>query len=304
MPRTLEATFENIRLEALLYKADKPTDKPLLFCLPGGGAARGFFDLAPDYSFADRMMAKGFDVITMDHPGTGTNLLPENHGFLSPRVSADYINWALSSFIDAEWPAQAEMTEREVIGIGHSMGGMMATLVQGRHRPFKAMALLGSSAGGLDWGLSEDELKYKNREADIARDLKALTLAKFGAEFPGSPGGGPSGKSILFGGETEELTEDLRQNTCKLFAAGGMMSMLRGSFKTEVESLDIPLFFAFGDHDLGIPPKDVPKDYVNAPSTQLMILENTGHNHMAFSSIGGLTDAIGDWVAGVKGIRL
>ena len=68
-------------------------------------------------------------------------------------------------------------------------------------------------------------------------------------------------------------------------SAGAMMSMVRGSFRKEVEAIDVPLFFAFGDHDIGIPPEDAPKDYINAPSTELIILENTGHNHFAFSSI-------------------
>ena len=75
------------------------------------------------------------------------------------------------------------------------------------------------------------------------------------------------------------------------------MSMMRGSFRAEVEAIDVPLFFAFGDHDIGIPPKDAPKDYINAPSTELIILENTGHNHFAFSSIVTLCERLDGWIA-------
>ncbi len=291
MSDIIKAQFQDITFEASYYKAEMGISNPLLFCLPGGGAAKGFFDLTPDHSFARRMNSKGYDVLTMDHPGTSTNPIPESRAFLKPRGAADIIHWALQSYLD-----KLGLKGKAIIGIGHSMGGMTQTLIQARHRPYEAMALLGSSAGGLDWGLSSEEKEYKNRENDIERDLKKLTFGKFGAQFPSHPGGGPSGKSIVFGGETPELTQALKDNTCELYAAGGMMSMIRGSFKTEVESLKIPLFFAFGDHDIGIPPKDVPKDYVNAVSTKLIILENTGHNHMAFSSIRILIDEMVAWL--------
>jgi len=285
MPNHLEVSFNDFALSALLYKADPGSKKPLLFCLPGGGAGRGFFDLAPNFSFTSLMNGLGFDVLIMDHPGTATNPLPDYHGFLTPRQSADYITWALKTWVH----------DRDVIGLGHSMGGFIVTLMQARHNCFTALALLGSSAGGLDWGLTEEELLYKNDPDAVARDQEKLTLAKFKTAFPKGVGGGPSGKSITFGGETPLLTQALRENTCELFAAGGMMSMIAGSFSEEVKAIDIPMFFAFGDHDIGIPPRDVPKDYVNAPSTKLIILENTGHNHMAFSSIYHLATQLGDW---------
>ena len=82
---------------------------------------------------------------------------------------------------------------------------------------------------------------------------------------------------------------------CEMNSAGAMMSMVRGSFRKEVEAIDVPLFFAFGDHDIGIPPKDAPKDFINAPSAEVHILEMTGHNHFAFSSIEVLSREFDGW---------
>ena len=36
-----------------------------------------------------------------------------------------------------------------------------------------------------------------------------------------------------------------------LFSAGGYMSMIRGSFRPEVNKITVPLFMAAGEHDLG-----------------------------------------------------
>jgi len=286
MGETLTASVSDIRFEATLFKAEAPRKNIKLFCLPGGGASAEFFDLADGFSFAKKMSSKGYDIITMDHPGTATNPLPSDHHFLKPREAADYIAEALNRLDIKD----------DIIGIGHSMGGLVTTLIQAQHRPFKAIGLLGSSAGGLEWGLSEEEKAYIDKPEDFARDLKKLTLAKFGRAFTEIPSG-PSGKSITFGGETPELTQRLREVSCELYAAGGMMSMTRGSFRKEVEAIDVPIFFAFGDHDIGIPPEDAPKDYINTPSTELIVLENTGHNHFAFSSIETLCGRLDHWAS-------
>ena len=287
MSPNLTATVDG---QTFVAREFKPRGKPkaTLFCLPGGGASAEYFDLAPDNSFVRIMTAKGYHVITMDHPGTVTNPLPDDHEFLTPRQSAAYISQALTQWTEGN----------NIYGMGHSMGGMMTTLVQAQNQPFKAIGLFGSSAGGLEWGLSEAEKKYIDKPEDLARDLDDLTLAKFKTPFPKGMGG-PSGKSITFGGETPALTQRLRETSCELYAAGGMMSMVRGSFRKDVEGIDIPIFFAFGDHDIGIPPEDAPKDYINAPSTELIVLPHTGHNHFAFKSISILCDKLDYWLSGL-----
>ena len=286
MDETLTATVRGVTLNANFYPPENIHKLSTLVCLPGGGASAEFFNLAPKNSFVKRMTAKGYAILTIDHPGTATNPLPDDHPFLAPRDAAEYIAKALGHWLG----------EEEAIGIGHSMGGMVTTLVQAKHRPFKAIGLFGSSAGGLDWGLSDEEKKYIDKPDELARDLERLTLAKFGRAFTEIPSG-PSGKSITFGGETPELTQRLRDVSCELYAAGGMMSMVRGSFRKEVEAIDVPIFFAFGDHDIGIPPKDVPKDYINTPSFELIVLKNTGHNHFAFKSIETLCDKLDYWAS-------
>ena len=285
----LAANIDGIPLTAQKFEAAASRKNITLFCLPGGGLSKDYFDLAPNFSFAARMSALGYDVITMDHPGVGENLLPADHPFYTPREAAGYLAQALT-----HWDMQGEI-QTPIIGIGHSLGGMMIMLMQGLHAPFTRLGLFGSSAGGLDWGLSDEEKAYINKPHAFARELEAMSLAKFGrATIPA--GKGPSGESITFGGQTPELTQRLRAAASEMNAAGAMMSMMRGSFRPEANAIAVPLFFAFGDHDIGIPPKDVPKDFPSAPSTKTVILGATGHNHFAFSSIEELCEAFDGWV--------
>lgn len=283
---TLKVKINGIEFTATFYAGDTKKRNPLLFCLPGGGAAKGYFDLIPELSFARLMNGLGYDVITMDHPGTASNPLPKNHPFLPPREAANYVAKALS-----KWAAG-----RDVIGVGHSMGGMMITLLQARHTPFKAIALLGSNAGGLEWGLTDDEKDYIDKADALARDLERLTLNKFGNALAlmGSTGG-PSGKSIIFGAENEALLQALRGNVCELYTPGGMMSMVRGSFLAEAENIQTPILFVFGDHDIGIPPQEAPKAYINAKSKKLIVLKNTGHNHFGFSTTYQIAVEMNEW---------
>jgi len=287
--KILTASVEGIDLQATLFEPTGPTKNVTLFCLPGGGLTKEYFDLALNFSFVTRMTALGYSVITMDHPGIATNTLPSDYPYYTPRQASSFLNTALESWGETN----------PIIGIGHSMGGMMIMLMQGNHAPFKALGLFGSSAGGLDWGLSEEEKSYINQEEMLARDLEALSLAKFGQPFTRASRG-PSGESIVFGGENQDLTKRLRDISCEMNSASAMMSMMRGSFRSEVEAIDVPIFFAFGDHDIGIPPQDAPKDYINAPNIELVVLENTGHNHFAFSSIKMLCNKLDYWASSLN----
>lgn len=289
----LEAQPAPLTIRGELYLPDQKASDTLLVCLPGGGASREYFDLGQhdgeDFSFASRMAAKGFASLAIDHPGTGENALSADYPFFNPRQSADIFASATPALCD-----EAGIASKQMICVGHSMGGMITVLLQARHRQFDRVALFGSSARGLDWGLSEDEKAYVGDGEALERDLEILVEKRFKAHFP--PGmGGPSGKSIMFGGSSPELTQRLRDITIPLYSAGAITSMTRGAFAGEAAAIDVPILFAFGDHDIGAPPEEVPQDFGNAASIETMILAETGHNHFAFPSITTLCDRLADW---------
>ena len=295
MPTTLTTELEIFTVTGQHFRPDQEASPKnrVLFCLPGGGASAAYFNLTKTHSFARHMAGLGYDVITVDHIGTATNPLPENATFLTPKLAADRLYFALS-----DWLKTNDLRGKAVTGIGHSMGGVIISILQARHIVFDTLGLFGSSPGGLEWGLTDEEKDYIDDQDAFERDLKTLTLGKFKSEFP-EGSGGPSGKSITFGGETPQLTQALRDVSCALYAAGGMTSMTRGSFKREVDLLDIPIYFVFGDHDIGIPPNEVAQEYPNIPSSELRVLNNTGHNHFAFSSLTTLCQGLDIWLSNV-----
>ena len=58
------------------------------------------------------------------------------------------------------------------------MGGMTTTLIQAKSKAFKAIALLGSNAGGLDWGLNDHEKTYIDKPDRFSEDIEKLVYAK------------------------------------------------------------------------------------------------------------------------------
>lgn len=286
-----------VRLHALLHEPGR-VEGPTLFCLPGGGSTVRYFDLGEadgfDFSFARRMAARGHPVLVMDHPGVGMNALPPQTPFFTPRQSAAMMLSALVAIAEA-----AGLERSPMVGVGHSMGGMLITLMQAAGskagaKPFAAIALLGSNAGGLDWGVSERAKAYVDRPEALEADLEALVLDMFGELFP-HQGAGPRWGSKTFGGETEGATALLRAACGPLFAAGGMTSMVRGGFRPEAEALDVPLFMAFGEHDLGVGPHQSPAGYPSCRDFRVIVAPATGHNHFGFRTIETVCAELSGW---------
>ena len=288
------------KLSATLYTpSDMPFSGCMFFCLPGGGHTAKLFDLGEadgvSFSFAKHLTDLGHGVIAMDVPGTGGNPIANGHGFMPPRMAAGYLLDCLQNFQQS-----CGLTITKTIGCGHSMGGMMTILTHAAAKkaglPFyDAILLIGSNAGGLDWGLDDEEKQYIDQPDKIEADLEKLTLKKFKELYP-SYAGGPRFGSKSFGGETEQSNQFLHDIMCNLYGAGGMMSMLRGSFVEEVAMLTEPLMMAFGEHDIGLTPDEAVKDFTAAQSIKTHIIEKASHNVFAYQAIKPFCKTINDWL--------
>ena len=122
---------------------------PVVVCLPGGGYGRHYFDL-PDagYSQAAYHAAHGMIVVTLDHLSVGdSSVPPPEHAGLHDVAAANHA--ALSQWLEmlraGALGDRGPVSTGPVIGVGQSMGGHIAVIMQARHRSFDGVAALGSS---------------------------------------------------------------------------------------------------------------------------------------------------------------
>ena len=122
---------------------------PVLVLLPGNGYSRRYFDLdGPGFSQARHHAASGAVVFAIDHLGTGDSSLPEPAATLAETAAADdaavnvLVGRLRAGTLDADLPP---VSPAAVIGAGHSLGGHILAAVQGRHRTFDGVAVIGAS---------------------------------------------------------------------------------------------------------------------------------------------------------------
>lgn len=123
---------------------------PVLIALPGGGYTRHYFDLREDgYSEAEHHVARGVVVVAIDHLRVGDSDIPELEDASLPACAAAN-HAAVRVILDrlrggTLEPGLAPIAPAAVVGVGQSMGGHIALLMQANHKSFDGLAMLGSS---------------------------------------------------------------------------------------------------------------------------------------------------------------
>lgn len=259
-----------------------PSRPVLWFCVPGGGANRTYFDLvgragAGGYSMARFAADHGVVVLTVDPPGVGESDVPDDGYELTPTRVADVLQLALADVIGrlahGEIEDAPELTFRAKIGIGHSAGGLLISCQQARHHGFDALALLGFSDSGLPGVLTEEELAYADRPEELLEALPDLVKERFGGPYP------ELGGADMRMGVPEPLKGAVARTESRLLAMVGMMALVPGSMKPELDRIDVPTLVAVGQHDIAGDVGALPGQLPACRDLTLIILAATGHNH-------------------------
>jgi alpha-beta hydrolase superfamily lysophospholipase len=134
----------------LFAPADPGRAKAVLVCLAGGSYDKHYWHLEvpgqPRYSFAEHMQALGYVVVAVDHLAVGDStdpdashelglpLLASGDALVAKQVRERLMTGTLQPGLPGGLP---------LIGVGHSMGACLTTMVQADSDVYDAVVLLG-----------------------------------------------------------------------------------------------------------------------------------------------------------------
>lgn len=279
----------------------------VMFCLPGGGFSRRYFDLdVPseygEYSMARDLAARGAIVVTCDPLGIGASDRPTDPSTLSPDALADVQTHVTAVVLDALATGSAcdglpPLPRVRTIGVGHSAGALLTTYQQARHRQFAAVALLGFAGQGLIDFLTPEERTFANDPDGLRAALPALVEKRFGDALPHWQG---ANSTLFSGGNAPEPVKDaMRAAQAPMLGLLGLTAMIPGASAHELAAIDVPLFLGVGSADITGPPHRIPSDFPNAHDITLFVLEGAGHTHNIHEHREVMWARLAQWSGGV-----
>jgi len=268
-----------------------------LFCFPGGGLHRGYFDLAAEgRSFARALTARGLAVVTIDSLGWGESSRPRDGFALVPEVIAA-ANARAVEVLAGELEQRCPGLPR--IGVGHSLGGLLAIVQQAEHESFDALVLLGVATGGLRSMLSDEELGYADRPEQARAELVRLARKRSGEAWFELPAVARAGAIFGFDADPAALAA-MRRVACDVVSVPALFSMLPGSSAPWAARVRVPVFLGIGERDITGPPHEVVASFPTSRDVTLHVLPGTGHGHFAFPTCERLFERIAAWSGDVR----
>jgi alpha-beta hydrolase superfamily lysophospholipase len=294
----------------LFLPGDPARAKAVLVCLAGGTYDKRYWHLEVPgrrgYSFAEHLAGQGYLVVTLDHLGTG--------GSSDPRRSGS-VGLGLLAAGDAEAVAQVSARLREgtllpglpplrlpVVGVGHSMGSCLTTMVAAQASPYDAVVLLG-------YGV---QISNVQNEADDGGDL-AARMNQSEAVFRQLNGVGPGDVSCVV--PREQLrqlfhapdvpgdviaADDAAESRVPVRAASEVITP--GYVAEFAAAVDVPVFLALGSHvDVSPDPYTEVANYRASRDVTVYVVEGSAHCHNFSVGRIALWDRIATWIPSVAG---
>ena len=293
----------------------------VMFALPGGGYARGYFDLRfkghAGYSQAEHHVARGCIFVAMDHLGVGESSTDANDRLVIEDIAAanDQAVRAIlarlraGTLIDGVAPIEPGF----VVGTGQSMGGGVTIIMQGRHRTYDAILPLGYSPVHTSLPQRSQAMRdaIKTVFAQFSRSTRPedLSVPHSSEQIP----------DFLYPFHCEDVPQDIldadmaggypmRQKPPAWGSASlprcvvAMMS--KGYVAEEAALVDVPVFIGFGERDVSEAPHREPTMFPRATDITVFVAPRMAHMHNFATTRRLLWERTLDWVESVARNRL
>jgi pimeloyl-ACP methyl ester carboxylesterase len=262
-----------------------PVQKSLIVAVPGGSYSRSYWNpgteaLPAGFNFCEYLANQGYVVVALDNLATGSSTRPEGVD-ITPELMGDAIHAAAREIrIRASAGTLIENLEPiqglELVGVGHSMGGLITLLQQANHGSYDRIAILGYTVfrSPDQEGISDAErLKAaiehirnlstpEESNADLVRlsrnDLKPLFYGPFV--------------------DDDVMAADEQTETVMPVLAGAY-TMVSGYAAEAAGRIRVPVLLAFGEVDVAFAPHDEPGAYRVCDDITLFELSGSAHCH-------------------------
>lgn len=296
------------------------------FAFPGGGYGRRYFSFdmpgATGGGQARWHARRGWVFVTCDHLGVGDSTVVEPDVLeyeTIARANAAAVATVTGQLADGRlaegFPA---LPGAVVLGIGQSMGGCFTIVLQGRHRPFAAVGILGYSAVHTVVptrpGAPAAPMPWIPRDSDLSAPL-VLNAAALQRSGPGAleqigeahePSEHPWAWAFHFDDVPTEVVQRDLSATAPLppwrsptTPACAMKMVAPGTVATEAASIDVPVLVAVGERDVVPDPRAEAKAYASSPDVTVYVCPSMAHMHNFAGTRVRLWQRIQSWGEGV-----
>ena len=294
-----------VRAPAEIGAASRPV---VLVCFPGGSCTTGYFDLDvpghAGYSMAEFFVDRGVIVAAFDHLGIGDSGTVDDIFAITPWIAAEADDIATRVVLDGLRggtlaPGLPPLPDLFAIGVGHSMGGMLSTVQQARHRTYDALIGLGHGGDGLPGFLTPDELALADRPlADTASSIAECARTRFAT--PTAIDNKRAEPNSFFAPDVPSAVKAaFAEQRTQLLYTCGLTSMIPGSTDAEKAAVDVPLLLAYGDGDLTRNFTGAFARYERASDATLFVLRDSAHCHNQATTRAVLWDRMDRWIRSV-----
>jgi pimeloyl-ACP methyl ester carboxylesterase len=293
-------------VRGVLHAPSDPTSlppQPLVWCcLPGGYCTSAYFDLDvggddTSYSMAAHLADACCLVLALDHLGTGASSPVDDNFLVTPEVLATTSHAAFTALLGrlqegSLIPDLAPVGAPIPIGLGHSMGAMIAIIGQARYGTYSAVVNLGGGGAG-----QPDHLHDPGWATWDLALLRASLVELARQQFNGAPAQLAGDRPGIFHAADvpPPVLAAFRAQLTNLLPSCALASILPSFSDPERGEIAVPLFLGFGQHDLSqVPHESVPR-FRSSPDITLVVLAGSGHCHNQAGNRQQLWDRMLDW---------